>query len=72
MKMFLAASAVVALSGCSTLETTFANRVACSVAKDQAFSVSMYGPIGIASKIAEQDGAVLCGQAAVAAKKVGE
>jgi hypothetical protein len=49
------------LGGCSSIPTeTFTNRLACTVAKDKAFHVSMYGPIGISSKIDAKDAKVVC------------
>lgn len=46
------------LSACGTLNLE--NRVACTVAKDEAVYVSQYGQIGVASKIDAKDTAVLC------------
>jgi hypothetical protein len=65
MKCFVVLVMAALLSGCGSLKGQFENRAVCTVAKDQALTVSMYGPIGIASKLAEQDAAVLCGQVAV-------
>jgi len=48
----------LALSGCAT--ETFTNRLACTVAGDLAYHVSMYGPIGISSKIDAKDSKVVC------------
>lgn len=48
------------LTGCATLEGRLDNRVVCTVAKDKAFVVSEYGPVGIAATIAEKDRAVIC------------
>ena len=48
------------LSGCSTLMEQLDNRAACTVGGDQAYVLSMYGPIGIASKISEKDRAAIC------------
>lgn len=63
MKLFFATFTIALLSGCATFEGQLENRVTCTVAKDKALYVSMYGPIGIASKVAEQDAAVLCASA---------
>lgn len=49
----------VLLSGCSTM-TFLDNRVTCTVAKDEAHFISKWGPVGLASKIAEQDTKILC------------
>jgi hypothetical protein len=54
-------SVAVLTSGClATLDGKFENRVSCTVAKDKAFVVSEYGPVGIASKIADKDKDVIC------------
>ena len=47
-----------ALAGCGTMNLD--NRVACSVAKDSGFFVSLWGPVGISSTLAKQDAAVIC------------
>ena len=60
MKSLLIALAALALSGCGTLDGKLQNRLACSVAKDKLFIVSEYGPVGIASTIADADRAVVC------------
>lgn len=53
--------AALALSGCATLENLpLDNRVVCTVARDKAFVVSEWGPVGISSKIADADRAVIC------------
>jgi hypothetical protein len=58
LALLLAASGV---TGCATLDgVALENRVACTVAKDRAFVVSQYGPVGISSRIAEADRAVIC------------
>lgn len=51
---------VFLLSGCSSLKGTFENRAACTVDGKQMLVASMYGPIGIASKISPDDAAVVC------------
>ncbi len=44
------------LSGCASLEGQLENRLACTVARDSMFVVSMYGRwIGIATVIADRD-----------------
>jgi hypothetical protein len=62
MKRTIIALAVLALlSGCGSLDgVVLANRVACTVAKDAAFVVSLWGPVGISATIADQDRAVIC------------
>ncbi len=61
MKYFLSLmmSLAVLTSGC-TMTDALANRIACTVAKDEAFMVSEYGPVGISSKIDQRDSAVIC------------
>jgi hypothetical protein len=51
--------AAALLSGCSTANL-LTNRVACTVDGKQAHYVSLYGPLGIASKVDESDAAVIC------------
>jgi hypothetical protein len=61
MKTIAALLFCAALAGCGTVNPgTFSNRVSCTVAKDGALYVSMYGPIGIASKIEQIDADVIC------------
>ena len=48
------------LSGCASILEGLENRAACTSANDQAYVVSMYGPIGIASKISDKDKASIC------------
>ncbi len=58
------------LSGCVTipgLEGKLDNRVACTAARDKAFVVSEYGPVGVASTIAKADADVICPKAVTAA-----
>lgn len=57
----LALAAGMASTGCATLEGKLDNRLACSVAGDKLFVVSEYGPIGIASAIADADRRRVCG-----------
>jgi hypothetical protein len=52
--------AALALSGCASLDGKLSNRVACTVAKDRAFVVSEYGPVGISAVIDPKDAAVIC------------
>lgn len=52
--------AAAALAGCATLDVNLDNRLACTVAKDKLFVVSEYGPIGIASTIADADRREVC------------
>ena len=59
MKYFLSLMTAILLTGCS-LTSELENRIACTVAKDELFVISQYGPVGIASKIAKQDREVVC------------
>ena len=47
------------LSGCGSPKW-LENRVACTVAGDEAHIVSKWGPVGIAAQIAPADAAVMC------------
>ena len=59
--LFLAGLLLLSLTGCGTIpEGTFDNRIACTVAGDRAYVVSLYGPVGLASEIAEPDSQVIC------------
>jgi hypothetical protein len=61
MKTIIAALAVLALAGCSTLpDWTLENRAACTAAGDKALVVSMWGIFGVATIIADQDAEVVC------------
>jgi hypothetical protein len=64
MNRILILAALLALSGCSTLKGTFANRASCSLDGHLLLVSSMYGPIGITSKVDEADAAVVCTKAA--------
>lgn len=46
----------VLLAGCVTLE----NRLACSLDRSEAYFISKYGPLGLASTIGEADSAHAC------------
>lgn len=52
--------AALSLSGCSSLSKEFSNQLVCTP-DGKAFFVSMYGPLGVASKI---DTAAICTQGA--------
>jgi hypothetical protein len=51
---------VLPLTGCSTIERQFENRILCTMAKDRAMVASMWGPIGIASNVRDADAVVMC------------
>lgn len=50
---------VLPLAGCSSLEL-LENRVSCSMDRKQAYVNSMYGPVGVTSKVAPADSEVIC------------
>lgn len=60
MKLLLLLAAALALTGCSSLSKTLANRVACTADGQRAVVASMYGPIGVASYVDPDDAAALC------------
>lgn len=60
MRKTLVALAVLILTGCAALDGKLDNRVACTAAKDKAFVVSEWGPIGITGKLHDADRAVVC------------
>ena len=47
---------VLLFSGCANFE----NRLVCTVANDRAYVVSLYGPVGIGTQIAQKDSAIIC------------
>ena len=52
---------VGALAGCASTRPEFLeNRVVCTVAKDKAFAVSQWGPVGITAEVAKQDREAIC------------
>lgn len=53
-------SLALLLSGCAGMETSLENRIACTVARDSAYAVSLWGPVGITAKIAPRDAKVVC------------
>lgn len=67
MRKLIVFAAILLLSGCSSLKGTFANRAACTLDGKQMLVASMYGPIGIASKVAEADAVVVCSPVAASA-----
>lgn len=62
MKTLLILAVTLCLTGCSSLKGTFENRAVCTVSGSQMMTVSLYGPIGIASKISAEDSAAVCGK----------
>jgi len=55
-------AAALMLGGCAALDGALANRLACSVAGDGAYMVSMYGPVGVASVIDARDARRVCSE----------
>ncbi len=61
MKTILALVMALSLAGCAATRPAFLeNRLVCTVAKDKAFAVSIWGPIGISGEIAKADTEVVC------------
>lgn len=60
-RMMILAAALM-LGGCAALDGALANRLACTVARDGAYVVSLYGPIGVASVISERDARRVCSE----------
>lgn len=60
MKRFILFITLAALSGCATFDINLDNRVTCTVAKDKAFVVSQWGPVGIGSQVADADRQAIC------------
>lgn len=63
MKSILILALALSLTGCANLKGAFANRAACTVSGQQLLVASMYGPIGIVSKIDAADSAAICQKA---------
>jgi outer membrane lipoprotein SlyB len=61
MKKTIAALVVAAaaLSGCATTDA-LTNRVACTVGKDKAYFLSLYGPVGVSAEVDKRDAEVIC------------
>jgi hypothetical protein len=58
---FLIVLSLASLVGCGSVDLkALENRVACAAGKDEAHVISKWGPVGIASKLADQDKAVVC------------
>jgi hypothetical protein len=53
-------AAAASSAGCASMEGQRDNRLACSVAGDKLYAVSEYGPIGISSRISDQDRQAVC------------
>jgi len=60
MKTIAIALVSVALTGCGSMKGQFENRASCTLDGKQMLVASMYGPIGVASKISAADAAVVC------------
>ena len=60
-KLLLSLLIALGVSGCASTRPEFLeNRVVCTVDKQEAHIVSKWGPVGVASKIAESDTKVIC------------
>lgn len=70
MRPLLLLPILALLGGCSTLDKVLENRVSCTLDRKQALYSSMYGPIGITSKVSEGDSTTICGGAASSATKL--
>lgn len=64
MKSFGILTLALFLGGCASFKGEFENRLACSASSDQAYLVSMYGPVGLATKVSASDIPNLCKQGA--------
>ncbi len=60
MIRLLFALALVSLTGCASLDGMLDNRVSCTLDGKQALYSSMYGPIGVTSKVSDSDSGVIC------------
>lgn len=60
MKTIAIIAFALALAGCATFDVQLDNRVTCTVAKDKAFVVSQWGPVGVGSQVAAADAQVMC------------
>ena len=61
MKIVSLAVMAAFLTGCASLPSVdLSNRLSCTLDKKQAFINSMYGPLGVTSKVAAADGKALC------------
>jgi hypothetical protein len=63
MKSLAVLTLALFLGGCASLKGEFENRLACSANSDQAYLVSMYGPVGLATKVSSSDIPELCKKA---------
>ena len=54
------------LSACTTVKGQFENRVSCTLGGQRLMTTSFYGPFGLTSKIAPEDGDVVCKKPAAA------
>ena len=54
------------LSGCSSLNKYLDNRAVCAVGDSTAYTLSLYGPIGLSSKLNSADSSKICPKVEVA------
>lgn len=57
--------AVLLLTGCSTIEQAFENRVLCSLDRQQAAVISWWSVFGLGQKIAKADADIACAERAI-------
>ena len=60
MKALIVLALAASLSACASQK--WENRVACSADKQEAYTVSKYLRLGVASQIAKADALVICGE----------
>lgn len=58
MRRLLVSAALLMLAGCAHFE----NRLACTLSGGEVLFVSMYGPVGVASKVKAGDARKVCGE----------
>jgi len=56
----LALVSSVALSGCGTFNGQFKNVPVCAIGEQKAYVISMYGPVGVGSKLTDASARVIC------------
>ena len=50
----------LALAGCGTLKDQFENVPSCAIGEQKAYVISLYGPLGIGSKLTDASAKVMC------------
>jgi hypothetical protein len=67
--LFILIAFATTSAGCASLGDYLGNRLTCTVANDKAYVVSLWGWLGIASEVVEQDAEVICKESADAGKE---